>query len=106
MIKYFKKSFCELFSKSFSYKFIDDAPDKIKRRTIYFIGHEGYYWVAVMACPCGCAQILYMNLISDHKPYWSYKIEYNRLVSLSPSVHRMVGCKSHFFIKRNRIIWA
>ncbi|WP_410688422.1 DUF6527 family protein [Chitinophaga filiformis] len=58
-----------------------------------------------MTCPCGCGKILYLNLLRDYAPYWAYKTE-GKIISLSPSVHRTVGCKSHFFITDGKLIWC
>jgi uncharacterized protein DUF6527 len=96
----------DFFSKKYKYKFINDVPNKLKPDIIYFIGHEGYYWQAIMICPCGCKKNLQMNLISDHSPYWKYKIEKKNLITLSPSIRRVVGCKSHFFIVKGKLLWA
>ena len=35
-----------------------------------------------------------------------YKIDKKKRVTLFPSVHRMVGCKSHFFIRKGKIAWC
>lgn len=106
MIKKLLKRFADFFGRNYKYKFVNEVPDKLKSGAIYFIGHEDYYWQAIMKCPCGCKKNLHMNLIPDYKPYWQYKIEKNNRFTLSPSIHRMVGCKSHFFIRRGKVIWA
>jgi hypothetical protein len=106
MIRKLLKWIADLFIRPYTYKFVDETPDKLKNKVIYFIGHEGYYWQAVMMCPCSCKKIIQLNLIADHKPYWEYRIERNNQITLSPSIHRIVGCKSHFFVRKGKIIWA
>ena len=106
MIKKLSSWFSNFFSKSYRYRFIDEVPDKIEPYIVYLIEHEGYYWQAVMICPCGCKKHLHMNLISDHKPYWQFKIDKSDHISLSPSIHRMIECRSHFFVRKGKIIWA
>jgi len=97
--------FTDLLARPYNYEFVDEIPDKFNRKVIYFIGSEDYYWQAAMICPCGCKNILQLNLIADHRPFWEYKIEKKR-VTLFPSIHRFVACKSHFFVRRGRIIWV
>lgn len=97
----------KLFTKEklYTYRFVDDVPDRVKSGRVYLVGNQGYYWQVVMICPCGCAQLLYMNLMEDYNPYWKYKI-HGKTISLSPSVNRIVGCKSHFFLKNGKIEWC
>ncbi|MDQ8011386.1 MAG: DUF6527 family protein [Flavobacterium nitrogenifigens] len=90
--------------KRYRFQFANEVPDIPKRNVLYFIGEEGYYWQFVMLCPCGCSSLLYMNLMDDYNPYWSYKIE-NDLITITPSIDRIVGCKSHFFVRNGNIVW-
>jgi hypothetical protein len=106
MIRKLLKWINSLFIRAYTFEFMEDIPDILNSKVVYFIGHEGYYWQAAMICPCGCKKIIQLNLITDHKPYWKYKIERNKKITLVPSVHRMVGCKSHFFVRNGKIIWA
>lgn len=90
---------------SYKFDYMEDVPLKPANKTIYIIGEQGYYWQFVMLCPCNCGSLLHMNLMNDHKPFWSYEIVNNE-ISFTPSIDRMVGCKSHFFIKNSKIVWA
>ena len=98
--KFFKKG------KNINYKIVIDVPKKLKQRTIYLIANDGYIWQAVMLCPCGCDVKLYINFINEQSPYWSYSIDENKNISLHPSINRKVECKSHFFIRRGRVLWV
>lgn len=100
-----KKLDTKLGSEMYHFQFIDDVPDEPKEKIIYFIGESDFYWQFVMLCPCGCDSLLHMNLIEDYDPYWTYKMD-NDLITVTPSVDRTVGCKSHFFIKSGKLIWA
>jgi hypothetical protein len=44
-------------------------------------------------CPCGCGDIITLNTLADTKPCWTVSGN-----SISPSVNRRVGCRSHFTI--------
>ena len=89
-----------------NYRFVQDVPPTLKRRTIYVVGENGYHWQIVMQCPCGCKAVLHMNLMEDEKPSWSYAIGKTGSITIRPSIHRVVGCKSHFFVCEGIIIWA
>jgi hypothetical protein len=108
MIKILFNWFCKLFKRQKLYraKFVNEIPDRFVNNIIYVIQNEGYSWQAVMICPCGCQNILYMNLIKEHKPSWEIEVDKNRSVSLHPSINRIVGCKSHFFLKNSKIKWC
>lgn len=108
MIKRFIRLIRNLFKSEKLYKAMitDDVPEKIDNKTIYIIYNEGYYWQAVMLCPCKCKKILHMNLMKEYHPFWKIEIDNKNRISLNPSVHRIVGCRSHFFVSNGRIIWA
>jgi hypothetical protein len=92
--------------KPFKYKFVEDVPTKLYKRTVYIVGENNFYWQMVMLCPCGCNNVLHMNLMEEQSPSWSYSINTERAISIFPSVNRLVGCKSHFFVREGKIIWA
>ena len=103
LLKYFFSFFKK--KKKFSHKVVTDVPEKLKQRTIYLIENEGCVWQVVMLCPCGCDVKLFINLIEEQKPYWRYSIN-NKNISLHPSIHRKVECRSHFFIRNGKILWV
>ncbi|WP_236819161.1 DUF6527 family protein [Alicyclobacillus ferrooxydans] len=59
-----------------------------------------------MLCPCGCGEVLHMSLHPDGRPRWELTRHPDGTVSLSPSVWRKVGCRSHFFLERGRVRWC
>lgn len=48
---------------------------------------------AELICPCGCGALITLNLYPYLKPSWKISG-----TSISPSIHRKIGCKSHFTI--------
>ncbi|SKD00515.1 hypothetical protein SAMN05660461_1845 [Chitinophaga ginsengisegetis] len=74
-------------------------------KTIYIIGHPGFPKWAVMQCPCGCKVPLTLSLMKHKKPNWECNIK-NQKATLSPSVWKTDGCKSHFFLRNGKVIWA
>lgn len=86
-------------------EFVDDLPETLKSHTVYLVQNEDYVWQAVFACPCNCGQLVYLNLINDYSPSWKVVVISGK-VSVEPSIDRLVGCRSHFFIKEGRTIWC
>jgi hypothetical protein len=83
-----------------------EVPDKLRSETVYVIGEDGVNWSIAMLCPCNCGATLEMSLHPDGRPRWKIRQHVDGTVSLSPSVWRRVGCKSHFFLKRGAIHWV
>ena len=59
----------------------------------------------VMACPDGCGEHLTINLDERAGPAWRW-FENGRGLTLFPSVWRDSGCKSHFIVWHNVILWC
>jgi hypothetical protein len=53
-------------------------------------------------CPCGCGDIVSLNLDPRSGPYWRIFTR-RKAVSILPSVWRDCGCESHFVIWKNRV---
>jgi len=104
LLRWWKRFFYR--EKNYRYLFVEEIPERPDSKTIYLITHQGYCWQIVMVCPCGCKKLLYMNAIKDHHPCWKFEIHGRRNISLHPSIHRQVGCKSHFFVHHGKIDWC
>lgn len=87
-------------------RFVEESPDEIERGFVYLVGAREAPWCAVMVCPCGCGAQIDLSLIKRDRPHWRAKVHWNTTVSLHPSIWRVRGCKSHFFVRRGRINWA
>lgn len=59
----------------------------------------------LMRCPDGCGETVVINLDPRAGKAWRVDIR-NGTLSLYPSVWRNDGCKSHFIIWRDHIIWC
>ena len=106
MIKKLHKWIKGFFRKKYKYRLVKDIPDTLKPRFIYIVENNGFPWQIVMICPCGCTKLLHMNLMREYKPYWRFEVNKRNKISLYPSIHRIVGCKSHFFIRKGKIQWV
>lgn len=85
--------------------YVTEVPDKLKKRALYAVG-DGEPWLAVMVCPCGCGDIIQLSLLPDDSPSWSLSCGPNKEPSLTPSVWRSKGCKSHFVMTDGKVIWC
>ncbi|WP_367279606.1 DUF6527 family protein [Ulvibacterium sp.] len=86
-------------------RFSDDIPDNSVRRIIYVIGSKGNQWLLYFRCPCGCKKEIYLNLMQEESPRWQFLLRRNK-INIAPSIHRLKGCKSHFWIVKGRVVWC
>ena len=85
---------------------VEELPDCLDTNTIYVAGENGHFWFVAMLCPCGCGATLHMSLLADARPRWLLTRHEDGSVSLTPSVWRQVGCRSHFFLVRGKVQWC
>ena len=60
---------------------------------------------AYLTCPCGCSELLALNLMQSHSPRWQISVQTERSFSLEPSVHSM-ECGAHFWLRDGQVIWC
>lgn len=89
----------------FKYSQVEDFPENYKKGIIYIIDEDNP-WYAAMLCPCGCGELIRLCLQEDVSPSWKLKYHDNKTVSLSPSIWRTHGCRSHFFIRHGNVDWC
>ncbi|WP_407033011.1 DUF6527 family protein [Polluticaenibacter yanchengensis] len=106
IFNWIKRLFSRKESLFYKYKFVDDVPGILNDKTIYVVGERDYYWQIVFLCPCGCKSTLFLNLLEEYKPSWRYQIEKTGFITLTPSINRVVGCKSHFFLRSGKVQWT
>lgn len=95
----------ELFRPKYKVAFVEDLPPELDRHSVYIVGEGAYRWYVAMTCPCGCGDIIKLNIRDDAHPYWRI-IEQRRTISLEPSIRRMSGCYSHFYLREGIIRWV
>jgi hypothetical protein len=59
-----------------------------------------------MVCPCGCGDVVQLNLLPTTRPRWRVEDHPNGTVTLFPSVWRQKGCRSHYHLRRGVIVWC
>jgi hypothetical protein len=85
---------------------VDEMPDRLKSSTVYLCGEGEHLWAAALICPCGCGEVIQLNLLKQARPCWNAVDHPDGTVSLAPSVWRQEGCGSHFFIRHGRVDWC
>lgn len=80
-------------------------PEVLAADSVYIAGEGGHRWFVAMICPCGCGEILHMNLLPKSRPRWRLTENEDGTVTLYPSIWRKKGCGSHFFLRRGLIKW-
>jgi len=84
---------------------LSEVPDRPKPNRLYLIG-EGKPWAAAVLCPCGCRALIQLSLLKNDSPVWRLSIDHRGAPTLSPSVQRVGGCNSHFYLRKGRIHWS
>ena len=85
---------------------IEDIPHEPRLKTFYLVGAPQHVWCGVMACPCGCGEVIHLNLLPEGRPKWNYEITPDGTVTIHPSIWRTKGCRSHFFLRQGQIHWC
>lgn len=81
-------------------------PENIQKGIVYVVGGKEYIKWAYIKCPDGCGDIIMLNLSRKNSAIWKVKQDKIGRVSIKPSIHKLDGCKSHFWIKKGNILWA
>lgn len=93
-------------SRPFRAAAVDDVPALLAPGVVYLVGEGGHLWCAALRCPCGCGATIQLGMLREARPCWSATVHADGTVSLTPSVWRRVGCRSHFVLERGRIRWC
>jgi len=110
MLSHLSRSLRQLFrfkrGPVYAYSCVDTEPELLQRGEIYVVGAPHHQWAVAFKCPCGCGEDIWLNLIEGHPQRWRVAINSKGQLSLSPSVNRVVGCRSHFILQNNRVFWC
>ncbi len=84
----------------------DSLPERIPKNTLILAREGDEDWCAGMLCPCGCGEVIELMLIPEATPHWRLIAGPDDKPSLKPSVWRITGCRSHFWLRRGNIEWC
>lgn len=85
---------------------VDELPEVAHPRAVYLVGENDLYWCAALLCPCGCGALIQLNLTATTRPTWQARRSSSGVLTLTPSIWRTQGCRSHFFLREGRVDWC
>lgn len=84
----------------FSHQIVEFIPERLEEGVLY-VSHR--YKTAVHKCACGCGEEVVTPLGTTD---WSIQID-NGTATLYPSIGNWsFACRSHYFMRKGRVIWA
>lgn len=92
--------------RAYRFQKVEELPDRLKPFAVYVVGEGENVWAASMICPCGCKEVIELNLLPQVRPRWAVSLHPDGSVSLHPSVWRQKGCRSHFILSNGQILWC
>jgi len=84
----------------------DWLPRTMAARTLYIVEDDGIAEQVAFLCPCGCGELIQLNLLPDEHPCWRLTHDRSGNLTACPSVWRTRGCRAHFWIRHSRIWWC
>jgi hypothetical protein len=81
-------------------------PGRLPVRDLVMTHDDGEDWSIGMSCPCGCGETIELMLLPEAKPRWTLSRDGRGRPTLSPSVWRKTGCRSHFWLREGRVFWC
>jgi hypothetical protein len=79
-----------------------EALEALKRNTLVIVMPNERPKSLKFLCPCGCGEIVSVNLMPEGGKAWRIIFEPKLGLSLWPSVWLTAGCRSHFILRHNK----
>jgi hypothetical protein len=73
--------------------------------SIFVVERAGHHQWAVFDCPCRTGHRLTVSLRKDDHPHWTAEWR-GKKVSFHPSLWLSGACRSHFWIRDNKVMWV
>lgn len=83
---------------------VDPATELMAWRLVLVGPAEKPKWLR-LRCPCGCGDVIALNLMTSHKPRWEVEEHDGGTLTVYPSVDSR-NCGAHFWIRGNKIHWV
>lgn len=84
----------------------DKLSTVMPKRDIILLKDDGENWSVGFRCPCGCGDVIELLLLPNFNPRWDIVIDNSGYPTLFPSVWKINGCRSHFWVREGKIIWV
>lgn len=82
------------------------VPGQVAEGRLFIVGNNGFNKWIFLKCPCGCCDLLTLSLMKSHNPNWKLHFDWLNRPTLYPSIRKIDGCKSHFWIIKGKLRWA
>jgi hypothetical protein len=80
--------------------------EELEEGQIVVVGPKGQpKWIS-MRCPCGCGVPFLLSLSAARRPRWKVSCDWLSRPSIEPSINRLDGCRSHFWVRRGHVHWC
>lgn len=107
LILWFEEAFNELWpTRRVEIASGDFLSAKLPKRNLVLVREGNEDWSVGFFCPCGCRRKIELLLIRDANPHWKMTVDAHARPTLFPSVWLKDGCRSHFWVRKGKIIWA
>ena len=89
-------------------KYFDDDPDPedLNLKVFAIVGDPNLRKYAHFRCPCGCGDVIVLTANSKVRPRWTFSVDGAHRPTVTPSVWRTKGCRSHFILRQGRVFWV
>lgn len=84
----------------------DFLPATMPKRNLILVRDGAEDWSVGLVCPCGCGRTIELLLIAEANPHWHLAVGSRGRPTLTPSVWLRDGCRSHFWVRKGKIIWC
>lgn len=84
----------------------DELPTRLPSRDLVLTVDDGEQWSIGMQCPCRCGETIELLVQPGAKPRWDVAVDGSGRPTVTPSVWRNVGCRSHFWVRKGRVHWC
>lgn len=81
-------------------------PTKLPKYDLILLNDDGEDWSVGFLCPCGCGDTIELPLLPNVRPRWDIHVDATHHPTLTPSVWKTNGCKSHFWVRDGKVIWV
>jgi hypothetical protein len=85
---------------------VNRTPRDIPDGEMFLVEYRGRRYWTVFRCPCRCGEVITLMAESDRGPTWRVNRSKLGRPCLRPSVWRMAGCHSHFWVHDGRVYWC
>lgn len=81
-------------------------PERILPGLLFVVTNGKLRKWACFRCPCGCGEKIMLSLVENRRPRWTVITDWLGRPTISPSVNRLDGCRSHFLVQKGRVAWC